>query len=142
MISIKLFFRFLLKERIIFENITEVMDSPRLQKLIPDHLSEAEIDALLLTCEGREPLQVRNRLILELLYSCGLRVSELCSLKIDSPNFDTAIMRVTGKGSKERLVPFGKDAELKIRDYLRSARLKLDKTGKVPELLLTRNGKK
>ena len=142
MISIKLFFRFLLKERVISENITEVMDSPRLQKLIPDHLSELEIDQLLATCDGREPLQIRNRLILELLYSCGLRVSELCNLKMDAPNFDTAIMRVKGKGSKERLVPFGKDAEMRLNTYLREARLKLDKTGRVPELILTKSGNK
>ena len=142
LISIKLFFRFLLKERVLDENITEVMDSPRLWKLIPDHLSEAEVEALLATCEGREPLQIRNRLILELLYSCGFRVSELCSLKVDSPNFETAIIRVKGKGSKERLVPFGRNAEKLMKKYLSKARLKLDKTGKVAELILTKNGNK
>ncbi|MCM8534467.1 MAG: site-specific tyrosine recombinase XerD [Lentisphaeraceae bacterium] len=142
LISIKLFFRFLLKERVLEENITEVMDSPRLLKLLPDHLSELEVEKLLATCDGREILQIRNRLILELLYSCGFRVSELCSLKIDSPNFETAIFRVKGKGSKERLVPFGKDAEKYLKAYLSKARIQLDKTGKVPELILTKNGNK
>ena len=142
LISIKLFFRFLLKERVLEENITEVMDSPRLLKLLPDHLSELEVEKLLATCDGREILQIRNRLILELIYSCGFRVSELCSLKIDSPNFDTAIFRVKGKGSKERLVPFGKDAEKYLKAYLSKARMQLDKTGKVPELILTKNGNK
>ncbi|MCM8532218.1 MAG: site-specific tyrosine recombinase XerD [Lentisphaeraceae bacterium] len=142
LISIKLFFRFLLKERVLEENITEVMDSPRLLKLHPDHLSGLQVEKLLATWDGREILQIRNRLILELIYSCGFRVSELCSLKIDSPNFDTAIFRVKGKGSKERLVPFGKDAEKYLKAYLSKARMQLDKTGKVPELILTKNGNK
>jgi integrase/recombinase XerD len=142
LISIKLFFRFLLRERVISENITEVMDSPRLWKLIPDHLSEAEIEALLKTCDSRDTLKIRNRLILELLYSCGFRVSELCNLKIDSPNFEAALFRVKGKGSKERIVPFGKDAEKLLKLYLREARPKLDKTGRFAELILTHNGNK
>jgi len=142
LISIKLFFRYLLAENIISENITEVMDSPRLLKLIPDFLSENEVETLLKASEGPENLQKRNRLILELLYSCGLRVSELCNLKMDAPDFQRSIMRVKGKGSKERLVPFGRTAEKFIVEYLRKVRPQLDKTGKVSELILSKNGKK
>ena len=140
LISIKLFFRYLTAERVIKDDITAVMDSPRLWKLIPDHLSEEEVESLLKSSEGERPLDKRNRLIFELLYSCGLRVSELCSIKMDAPDFEKSVIRVTGKGSKERLVPFGRDAESLMRNYLRSVRPKLDKTGKVPELLLSRNG--
>ena len=142
LISIKLFFRYLVAERVLSENITDVMDSPRLWKLIPDYLMEGEVEALMKASEGPSLLQRRNRLILELLYSCGLRVSELCNLKMDSANFDTSIMRVTGKGSKERIVPFGRDAEKLLKAYLRSVRPQLDKTGVVSELLLSNNGKK
>ena len=142
LISIKLFFRYLLSENELEENITEVMDSPRLLKLIPDFLSENEVEELLKASEGPENLQKRNRLILELLYSCGLRVSELCNLKMDAPDFQRSIMRVKGKGSKERMVPFGRTAEKFIVDYLRKVRPQLDKTGKVSELFLSKNGKK
>ena len=142
LISIKLFFRYLLSENELEENITEVMDSPRLLKLIPDFLSENEVEELLKASEGPENLQKRNRLILELLYSCGLRVSELCNLKMDAPDFQRSIMRVKGKGSKERMVPFGRTAEKFIVEYLRKVRPQLDKTGKVSELFLSKNGKK
>ena len=142
LISIKLFFRFLANEKIISQDVTQVMDSPRLWKLIPDHLSEEEVERLLKAAEGRGPLEKRNRLIFELLYSCGLRVSELCNIKMDAPNFDQSIIRVTGKGSKERLVPFGRDAEILLKDYLRFVRPQLDKIGKTPELFLSRSGKK
>ncbi len=142
LISIKLFFRYLLSENVLEENITEVMDSPRLLKLIPDFLSENEVEELLKASEGPENLQKRNRLILELLYSCGLRVSELCNLKMDAPDFQRSIMRVKGKGSKERMVPFGRTAENFIVEYLRKVRPQLDKTGKVSELFLSKNGKK
>ena len=109
---------------------------------VPDHLSELEIEALLKASEGRSILDKRNRLIIELLYSSGLRVSELCGLKMDGPDFETSVMRVTGKGSKERMIPFGSDAERYIKHYLRHIRPQLDKTGKAPELLLSRNGNK
>jgi integrase/recombinase XerD len=142
LISIKLFFRFLLREKVLEVNVTEVMDSPRLWKLIPDHLSEQEIERLLQVHDSREPLTIRNRLILELLYSCGLRVSELCNLKVDSPNFETGIFRVTGKGSKERIVPFGQDAEKLLKEYLKKVRPILDKIGKTPELILSKSGQK
>ena len=142
LISIKLFFRYLVSENVLEENITEVMDSPRLLKLIPDFLSENEVEMLLEASNGPKTLQKRNRLILELLYSCGLRVSELCNLKMDSPNFQSSIMRVKGKGSKERIVPFGNTAESLMMNYLRKVRPELDKTGKVAELFLSKNGKK
>lgn len=142
LISIKLFFRHLFSEKIIAENITDVMDSPRLLELVPDFLSENEIEALLTSAEGPQPLQKRNRLMVELLYSCGLRVSELCSLKVDAPDFEKTIMRVKGKGGKERIVPFGREAATLMKDYLRQTRPKLDKTGKVPELFLSKSGRK
>lgn len=142
LISIKLFFRYLVSENVLEENITEVMDSPRLLKLIPDFLSENEVESLLEASNGPQILQKRNRLILELLYSCGLRVSELCNLKMDAPDFQRSIMRVKGKGSKERIVPFGNTAESLMMNYLRKVRPELDKTGKVPELILSKNGKK
>ena len=97
LISIKLFFRYLTAERVIKDDITAVMDSPRLWKLIPDHLSEEEVERLIEATEGPEPLDKRNRLIFELLYSCGLRVSELCSIKMDAPDFEKSVIRVRGK---------------------------------------------
>jgi len=142
LISIKLFFRYLTVEKILSENVTEVMDSPKLWKLIPDHLSEREVELLLKASEGSDPLKCRNRLILELLYSCGLRVSEMCSLKMDGPDFELSIMRVYGKGSKERIVPFGRDAETLLKSYLRNVRPQLDKKGLAPEMILSKNGNK
>ncbi|MBR7119724.1 MAG: site-specific tyrosine recombinase XerD [Lentisphaeria bacterium] len=127
LVTLKVFFRYLAQEKLIASNITEVMDSPRLWKILPDFLSESEITRLLNTFSTRagEPLELRNRVILELLYSSGLRVSEAAKLPLLAVDFEQELLRVEGKGSKVRIVPVGKPALRLLRRYIQEARPEL-----------------
>lgn len=145
MVSIKLFFRFLLQEKIISENITDVMDSPKMWRILPDFLSTREIDAFLKVWAEPAPgdfLAIRNRAMLELLYASGLRVSELANLPMSSIIFDENIIRVLGKGNKERIVPLGQFARRAINAYLESARPHLIRKPNTPWLFLSKSGVK
>lgn len=144
LVSIKVLFRYLFQERLIPVDITDVMDSPKLWKLLPDFLSTGEVEALLKVypATGKDPLTFRNRLILEVMYACGLRVSETASLTAGSINFDDEIVRVTGKGNKERIVPIGKTALRLLRRYLEEIRPQLLKNGNEKTLFLSKTGKR
>ena len=124
LVSIKVFFRYLLQEREVRSNITDVMDSPKLWRILPSFLSGQEVARLLEAFpeNGRDPLLFRNRCILELLYSSGLRVSECASLKLNMIHFDEGVLRVLGKGSKERIVPIGSIARKLLERYLAQTR--------------------
>ncbi len=127
LVSIKVFYRYLFQEKIIKTDITDVMTSPKLWRLLPDFLSPNEVDALLKVYSNRakDPLTLRNRTILELMYSCGLRVSETVNLCLGDLKFDEGIIRVTGKGNKERIVPIGLPAERILQKYLDKIRPEL-----------------
>lgn len=140
LVSIKVFFRFLCIEKILKTNVTEIMEGPRLWRIVPDFLSTAEVDALLSVFSGKEPLAVRNRTILELLYASGLRASEMCNLRMDGVDFARGVLRVVGKRSRERAVPFGSSAWKWMANYVEKARPKLDKTGKGLEFFLSKSG--
>lgn len=145
LIAVKLFFRFLLHEKLIKCDVTATMDSPKLWKLLPDYLSEAEVDAFLEAYpnSAKEPLDLRNRAILELLYASGLRVSELVNLPLTAIDFETEIIRVTGKGTKTRIVPAGKIALRTLKRYLNEIRPQLVvKNPLCPFVFVSRNGKK
>ena len=141
MVTMKVFFRFLLKEKLIASNVVEVMDTPKIWRLIPDYLSEEEVEDLLDAFEGEGKLAFRNVALFELLYSCGLRVSEACSLKVEQVDYERRIIKVLGKGNKERLVPFGQEAEKKLKTYMAESRPYLDKENKAIELFLSKSGK-
>lgn len=142
LVTLKVFFRFLFHERLVAGNVTEVMDGPRLWRLLPDFLSEREVAAMLRVHQrGKEPLEVRNQAILELLYASGLRVSELVGLRTDEVLFDQSVLRVTGKGGKTRIVPFGRAAEKQLRRYLRDARPALLRAGNLPQVFVSVNGR-
>ncbi len=140
LVSIRLFFRWLTSEKEITSDITEVMDSPRFWKLIPDFLSLSEVEALLNAFKGRLPLELRNRALLELLYASGLRVSELTDLRLDGVDFEQGVLRVLGKGQRERVVPFGKSAARSLSRYIEKGRPLLEPTGRVVELFLSKSG--
>jgi len=144
LVAIKMFFRFMFQEKIISKDITNVMDSPKLWQLLPDFLSSAEVEALInaFPRTGKNPLIFRNRTILEIMYACGLRVSETASLKLGSVKFDDETIRVKGKGNKERLVPIGKTALRVLDRYLTEIRPQLVKNQMEATLFLSRNGKK
>lgn len=115
-IALKMFFRFLKREGHIAFDPVCLMQQPKVWQLIPDVLSEAEMDRLLTAPDSTQPEGARDRAILELLYSSGLRVSELCALQIK--DVDDTTVKVFGKGSKERLVPINKPALAAIDHYL------------------------
>jgi integrase/recombinase XerD len=144
LVSIKVLFRYLFQERLIPADITEVLDSPKLWKLLPDFLSTDEVDKLLKAypATGKDPLTFRNRLILEIIYACGLRVSEATGLRKNSVSFDDKIVRVIGKGNKERIIPIGKTALRLLRRYLDEIRPLLVQDDRETALFISNNGRK
>ena len=118
----KRFFRWAVRERLRDADPTLKLDSARQPLRVPKTLSEAQVEALLAAPDVETPLGLRDRAMLELLYASGLRVSELVGLKTVHVGFAEGTLHVTGKGSKERLVPFGEEALRWLQDYLREAR--------------------
>lgn len=104
------FYQYLLEEGSIIENPTLQIELPQIGRSLPDTLSEADVEALLAAPDVDEILGLRDRCMLEVLYACGLRVTELISLTLDQLNMRQGVVRVMGKGSKERLVPLGETA--------------------------------
>ena len=100
----------MLEEGLIIENPTLQVELPQIGRSLPDTLSEADVEALLAAPDIKEVLGLRDRCMLEVLYACGLRVTELISLTLDQLNLRQGVVRVMGKGSKERLVPLGETA--------------------------------
>ena len=140
--GLKSFFRFLIFEDIITEDPTTLIDTPKLGRKLPDTLSYHEIEAVMEQIDHSTPEGTRNRAMLETLYSSGLRVSELISLKLSNIYFDIGFVRVVGKGSKERLVPIGKPALKYIKLYLDGVRCHLEiKKGHEDFAFLNRRGK-
>lgn len=136
LITIKIFFRFLKKENYISKNITLYLDTPKLWQLIPDILSSSEIELLLQQPHQGTWRGARDNALLEVLYSTGIRVSELCHLTIY--DVDDHFVRVRGKGSKERIVPIGKPAITAIDTYLTYDRFSAER--EIPYLFVSRSG--
>ncbi|KPJ93116.1 MAG: recombinase XerD [Gammaproteobacteria bacterium SG8_15] len=120
--SIKRFYQYCVREQLIKTDPSDRIDAPKLGRSLPKYLSEAEVEALLDSPDLKDPLGVRDRTMLELLYATGLRVSELVALKIDQINLRQGVVRVQGKGNKERLVPLGEEAQSWLEQYLSDAR--------------------
>jgi len=141
--GIKAFFKYLLLEDIIEKNPSELLETPRIGRKLPEVLSLEEIDVLIETIDLSKPEGHRNKAILETLYSCGLRVSELLSLKISDLYFDEGFIRVKGKGDKERLVPISQKAIKEIDHYKKGYRNKVPIDKKSEDIVfLNRRGKK
>jgi integrase/recombinase XerD len=119
------FYRYLLREKLIAVDPTLQVEMPQLGRPLPKSLSEADVEALLTAPDLSEAIGQRDRAMLEVLYACGLRVTELISLTLDQVNLRQGVLRVMGKGSKERLVPMGEEAIVWVERYLRDARNEL-----------------
>lgn len=141
--GIKAFFKYLMYEDIIDEDPAALLQAPKLGRKLPDTLSYHEITRLLEGIELGKPEGHRNRAIIEVLYSSGLRVSELTDLKIGNIYMDIGFLRVVGKGNKERLVPIGKDALKYLKLYLDEIRRhQTPAKGHEEFVFLNRRGKK
>ncbi|MGN6800763.1 MAG: site-specific tyrosine recombinase XerD [Ginsengibacter sp.] len=121
--GLRSFYKFCLQEHISETDPTTLLEAPRIGKHLPDTLSYHEIEKLISTLDVSKPEGTRNKAILETLYSCGLRVSELVNLKLSCLYFDAGYVRITGKGDKERLVPIGSAAIKYITIYLENIRV-------------------
>jgi integrase/recombinase XerD len=141
--GIKAFYKYLLVEDILYTDPTELLETPRLDHKIPEVLTYEEIQRLLAAIDHSTPHGLRNRAMLETLYACGLRVSELVNLKISNLYLDIGFVKVIGKHDKERLVPIGEVAVKHIRFYLDGVRrhLKIKKSDE-NVLFLNRQGGK
>ncbi len=141
--GLKSFYKYLLMEDMVSTAPTDLIESPKLKRQLPDVLGVQEIDKLILAIDLSKPEGMRNKAILETMFSCGLRVSEVVGLQISHIFFNEEFVKVTGKGDKERLVPIGAAAINAIRLYMDTVRIHLKiKSGNTDILFLNRRGSK
>jgi integrase/recombinase XerD len=141
--GIKAFYKYCLIEHISQTDPTTLLETPKLKRALPDTLSFEEIENIIGQIDLSKPEGGRNKAMLELLYSCGLRVSELVNLKISQLYFDVGFIRVLGKGDKERLIPIGRSAVKYVDIYLEKIRVHIAvKPGNEDVVFLNRRGSK
>jgi integrase/recombinase XerD len=140
LVSVRNFFRFLLKDGRVQSDAAAEIDLPQVGHSLPRHLAEREVDALLAQPDSSTAAGLRDKAMLELLYATGLRVSELVNLRWEDFDLNLGILRCVGKGSKERLIPVGKSALKAVEAYVRSGRLTLLKDRAMSVLFLNRRG--
>jgi integrase/recombinase XerD len=138
--SLKRFYRHLVRERARTDDPTALLDAPRLPRSLPHSLTQQDVEALLAAPDAQTTLGARDRAMLELMYASGLRVSELTRLKAHEIDLAANVVRVTGKGGRERLVPMGEEAAARIAAYLREARPALVHGQASDFLFVTRRG--
>lgn len=139
--GIRAFYKYLLLENLISDDPTQLLDLPRTGRKLPEFLTLSEVERLIAAIDLSKPEGERNKAIIETLYGCGLRVSELVNLKISNIYFNEGFMRISGKGDKERLVPFSGKALSQINLYLHAIRSHIDiKKGHEDFLFLGRRG--
>lgn len=140
LVAIKVLFRFLHREGVVASNVADVLESPRLWKVLPEALTPREVDRLLAVAGGEKPRDRRDRAILELFYATGMRVSELAGLTLDELRMEEGFVRCMGKGGKMRVVPFGRKAGEALRLYLEEGRPALARGPEVREVFLNGRG--
>lgn len=138
--SMRRFYQHLVREGLSTSDPTRRIESPKLGRPLPKSLTESEVEALLEAPDCSEALGLRDRAMLEILYATGLRVSELVALALPRVNLRQGVVRVTGKGDKERLVPLGEEAVAWLEDYLREARPELLQGRAADAVFVTRRG--
>jgi integrase/recombinase XerD len=142
LVTIRHFFRFALVEGYVQDDPAATIESPRFRQSLPEFLSLDEVDRLLRQPDTTAIVGIRDRAMIELLYSCGLRVSELCGLRVADLEAEAGCLRCIGKGDKERLVPVGRQALEAVQRYLRTSRPQLLGDGSSPHLFLNQAGRK
>ena len=141
LVAIRTFFQFLIQEEILEANPVEEIESPKMAKTLPEILTLKEVEQLLGQPDLRTPLGVRDRAMLEVLYATGMRVSELVQLPTNQVNLESGYVVIYGKGSKERMVPIGREAMKWITLYLQTARQRLTKGKESNFLFINRSGR-
>lgn len=139
-VTLRNFYRFLLTEGIIKEDPLASVESPKFRMRLPTHLSIEEVNRLIQQPDARTAAGLRDRAMIELLYSTGLRVSELINLKLGDMQMESGCLRCVGKGNKERLVPMGKSAIATVAEYAQRARPELLDDRESPYLFINRRG--
>ncbi len=127
MSAIRSYHKYLLLEKLVQSNVSLGVSLPKKQKKLPIVLSVEEIDALMVAADGDEPLELRNKAMLELLYGCGLRISELLELRLADLHINSGFINIYGKGNKERIVPIGFEAAYALKQYIDKGRTILKK---------------
>lgn len=141
--SIRTYHNFLSAEGHVKDNPAQLIDTPKVARKLPEVLTIQEIDQILNIIPENAPMARRDLAIFEMMYSCGLRVTELCDFKTSDILWDSEMIRVQGKGSKQRFVPIGPIARENLKNYLNHERNTLaDKNPNVAEVFLSRNGRK
>ena len=138
--SFRRFFRYIMREGMRDTDPTADIEMPRIGRSLPKTLSEEEVDSLLNAPNTDEPLGHRDRAMLELLYATGLRVSELINLKQSQINFNQGVLRIVGKGDRERLIPLGDESQRWLRDFIDGPRMEILLERQTDYLFPTRRG--
>jgi len=140
LVTIRHFFRFALAEGMISDDPAETVESPRFRSSLPMFLTVEEVERLIGQPDASTVIGLRDKAMVEVMYSAGLRVSELCKLRLNDIYYDKGYVRCIGKGDKERLVPIGRRAIEVVRRYLKESRPKLARENTPPLLFLSRKG--
>ena len=141
-VALKIFFRFVTGKNLVARDPTETLTLPRIERYLPETLNELQVEQLLESIDTKEPLGLRDRAMVELLYASGLRISELASARLENFDANERILRVTGKGNKTRLVPVGQKACAALASYLWTERPALVKRRTGSEIFLSSRGTK
>ena len=139
--AIRMFCRFLFREKLLAADITQTIDSPKLWRTLPHTLDYGEIERLLAAPKVRTKIGMRDKAMLEFMYATGLRVSEVAHIKLSDINFEAGFLRSTGKGNKERIVPIGKQAVEWTQRYIRETRGLFAKAEGIGEVFVSTHGK-
>lgn len=142
--TLRAFFRFLLDENLLEKNPLHHMPTPKRERPLPHVLTQEEVTRLIETIDGHDPFALRDRALLELLYASGMRVSELLQVKLTDINFELMIVRVMGKGRRERIIPMGKKAKDALYTYVLNGRpmlMKRNSTQRSDVLFLNHHGR-
>ena len=138
--SIRTYYRFLSSENILNENPVLLINNPKLPKKLPDVLSEKEISLIINAIQESSQFYQRDKAIIEMLYSCGIRVTELCNLEMSNLFIDEDLIRVMGKGNKERLLPMGVRSKKYVSEYIKHSRNSHIKKSGSSFVFVSRNG--
>jgi len=140
--TLRTFYKYLVRDGKIQKNPFSSIKNPKLPKKILEILDEQEVKKFLESIPSSSYLELRDKAMFELLYSCGIRVSEIVDLKLSDIDFDEGLIRFIGKGNKERITPIGDSAKDCLEKYIRAARYNLERERKSENVFLNRNGQK